>query len=795
MGLFKKKANTDEAVVKRDNSSVDAKKKKKSDLIKVLDESVWESVHEDFKSNKQFIIKDDDGNTKYVALLFDTMQVGGLAGKDAKKDESKGSIIEAIRTGRIKTYIRNEMLMDETFVIIPDMETLDNMDEFNLFMNVDYVLCTVDTDGTVNTETINGTDDDNEVVVKFKQVQNIVLNDGDVNNLFPERSKDDIFNDNQPIYNNQSTTSNESYGFEEDVEDLPEDDIDNVPDDLDDDIPDDLEDDLEDVPSSPVRPTQQSVATAPIQPQSQPTYDNVYNEDLVNYEDVNSSEEGGYDEYEDITEEIVHDFVVRKFYSDDLGLEVSTQPFDAQFLHGNAYLPFNENRGTGWLNEYLSNIAKDANTRMERMHNENLFRMRERYMRLIQSHCANIAKSLDISDDSTQYGKMRFAIEQNKSDNLDMIEQSISEKKDQLEASWYAKLEQVGNEAAAAAKQQYIDRYGRTHDNDIFQLESREKDEIERDYQNSLKRMNEDRRSEASKLLDLAVNETLKEMSSLYLKVLRDEKKEYIRLQNEMTRFIDDNRKDEKARIDALAEENRQVKKANEVRNDYTAKIKAMAAEFDLKKTVLQADIDKMQREHDAEIRNYQSEWNAKLDEEKRKSKQLQEQIDELLHKYSELDDKKSKEYEERIREYENRINAFDSERKDNVSREAHIIESHKRANTVSVFLVIAILIASLGVGFMIGSIVNVRKTSEIEKQNVYKTQMTTPTVNNNETELIPETSSKEESTTSGKSSTETFSTVESTESLSVEENTVESVSTEELSTASPEQSDIVTEN
>ena len=730
MGLFgnKKSKNADAPVETPVAEVATAKKKKKSELLKVLDESVWESVHEDFKANKQFIMKDDEGNSKYVALLFDTTQVGGLAGKEAKKDESKGSIIEAIRTGRIKTYIRNEMLMDDTFVIIPDIETFDNMDEFNLFINVDYVLCTVDANGTVNTETVNGTDaeDDPEVIVKFQQVQDLLQNGGDVKTLFPENNKSDIFSGNEVNYDTSSAANSDEI---DDAEPLPEsmeeeEFIEDLPDDLDDDISADIEDDFEDI--APSNASAQTVA--PVAPVDAPDASDLENDTFEDYyEGTETTDDGGYDEYEDITEEVVHDFVVRKFYSDDLGLEVSTQPFDAQFLHGNAYLPFNENRGTGWLNEYLSNIAKDANTRMERMHNENLFRMRERYMRLIQSHCANIARSLDISDDSTQYGKMRFAIEQNKSDNLDMIEQSIQAKKDQLEASWEAKLTQVGNEAAAAAKQQYIDRYGRTHDNDIFNLESREKDEIERDYQNSLKRMNDDRRAEASKLLDLAVNETLKEMSGLYLKVLRDEKKEYIRLQNEMTRFIDDNRKDEKARIDALAEENRQIKKAEEVRRDYTAKIKAMSAEFDMKKTVLQADIDRMQREHDNEIKATKNEWSAKLEAANDKNVELQKQIDDLLVKYSDLDAQKRNEYEQRINEYESRIKSFDAERQDNISREAHIIESHKRANTASVFLVIAILIASLGIGFMLGSILNVRKTSQIEQQSLYNAEFVMP--------------------------------------------------------------------
>lgn len=727
MGLFGKKnaskPETNEAV--QDNvSKVDAKKKKKSELLKVLDESVWESAFEDFKANKQFIMRDEEGNAKYVALLFDTSQpaVGGLAGKEAKKDESKGSIIEAIRTGRIKTYIRNEMLLDDSFIIIPDVETIDNMDEFNLFVAADYILCTIDASGMIATETMRGTDeeDDPEVIVKFNQIKTLISENEDVATLFPR-----LMNSSQVDSIAQSAPVDNSASYDDaSAEDYPED-IEELPDDLDD-IPDDIEDDFEDIPAPQAQPQYQQPPmqqqVPPVQQPTQPQYeDNGYQEDMYDgtYDNYDGADDGGYDEYEDITEDVVQDFVVRKFYSDDLGLEVSTQPFDAQFLHGNAYLPFNENRGAGWLNEYLSNIAKDANTRMERMHNENLFRMRERYMRLIQNHCANIARSLDISDDSTQYGKMRFAIEQNKTDNLNMIEESIAEKKDQLETSWNRKLRQIGDEAAAEAMRQYEERYGRTHDNDIFNLESREKDEIERDYQNSLKRMNEDRRAEASKLLDLAVSETLKEMSTLYLRVLRDEKKEYIRLQNEMTRFIDDNRKDEKARIDALAEENRQVKKANEVRRDYTAKIKAMSAEFDMKKTILQADIDRMQREHDAELRNFQSEWDTRLAEEKNKNAELQAQIDDLLSKYADLDEKKSREYESRIKQLEDQ-NA------DDLVREGHIIESHKRANTISVFLVVAILIASLGIGFMVGSILNVRKTSQIEQKQIY--QQYTPT-------------------------------------------------------------------
>ena len=177
MGLFGKKGA--DAPVQNDNKASASKKNKKNELLRCLDESVWESVLADLKANKKFIMTDDEGNKRYVALLFDTKSVGGLVGKEAKRDESKGSALEAIRTSRIKSYIRNEMLLDESFVIIPDANTLDSMDEFMFFKSAKFILCTIDSDGNIRTETKNGTDAENdpEIELTFDEIKKMAIDD------------------------------------------------------------------------------------------------------------------------------------------------------------------------------------------------------------------------------------------------------------------------------------------------------------------------------------------------------------------------------------------------------------------------------------------------------------------------------------------------------------------------------------------------------------------------------------------------------------------------------------------
>lgn len=713
MGLFKKKtAAGDAAQSNTKESSVKGGRSKKNELVKVLEESVWESVHEEFRNNKQFVMEDAQGNTCYVAFLFDTRQCGGLAGKEARKDESKGSIIEAIKIGSIKTYLRVEMLMDDVFIIIPDIETVDAMDEFGILADGEYVLCTVSEDGT-DIKTITDSED-NEITVPFDTIRSLIQNGTDVHTLFPGSGDhmDALFG-MSPAKNVQDAED-----FDDEFDDLSDDEIETLMDD--DDLPDDDLEDMDDepvipqpVPTPTPAPTTAPAASQPaVPPVSRPTDDSYDAENM----EIEGDDEGGYDELEDITEEVVAEYVARKFYSEDLGLEVSTEPFDMQFMHGNSYVPFNEDRGVGLLNENIANLAKDANTRLQRLHNENIFRMRERYMQRIQENCANIAKAMDVADENSRYGKLMGGIEHNKDVNMRAMPESVEKKKKQLNEAWERKLDQVAAAAAAAARAQHADRYGRSHESDIQGLESREKDEIEKDYQAALRRLHSDRKSEASKLLDIAVNETLKEISELYLKVLHSEQREQARLQREITRFIDDNRKDEKARIETLAEERRQTNKAEEVRREYAAKIKAMSAEFDMKKTVLQADIDRLHQEHELERQKMEKEWARKINEEKSRSEEIQSRLDDLLDKYAEVDANKTEEYKKRLEDLESEKDTWKRHTDD-------IIEAHKKSDTtnfkLSIVVIVAAIIAAIGIGFMCGSIINIRKTAELEKSGI----------------------------------------------------------------------------
>lgn len=725
MGLFNKKNKAAEVKKAPEAEVATGSKPKKNDLLNILNESVWERTLEDLKKNQFFTIKSDDGENKYVGLMFDTNDVGGFTSKEAKNDESKGSVIEAIKMGKINTFIRPEMLMDDCFVIIPDQKTVAALKDYPMFESVKFSVCTIDDQGQVLVETVDNTDEGDEIKVGIEDVAKVYDNKISVEDLIPYMSS-----------SSDGLTDPMSLEGEdvEPVNDDAEEDIEEIPDDAEEISDDEMEalgetsgpDEEEPVAAAPApvpvdtwtckvcgatgntgKFCQSCGARQGAEPQEEQPASDVSDD----YESE-SYDEGTYEdeEYEDITQEVVDDFVTRTFYSDDLGLEISTEPFDLQFVRGNPYIPFKEERGDGWLNGYVSNLAKDANTAMERKHEENLFRLREQYMRKMAACCDQIVAELDYTDQKTKYGKIYAMLEATRQDRIDHLDESVAIKRNQLEEAWQKSLNEVGQKAAEEAKGLHRSRYGRSHENDMASVEARELDEIERLFNDDVRRMNDERRADASKLLDQAITNVLDDLRENYMgKALVDEKKQYGAYQRQIASFIDNNRKDEKARINALIEQQNRTNEVEAVRNECRAQIDSLTSDLEARKQLLDEQVKDLEQKHADALDKHDEENAKKVEAEIVKQNELKAEIEHLTEKYEALGESKE-------REYEARIASFEKERASWQAQTDSLIASHKRSNLISTVLIVAILVAALGIGFIIGTLLNVRKTSNIEQ-------------------------------------------------------------------------------
>lgn len=674
-GIGKKKHNANASDIKHEAKA----KKKKDGMFTIFQESVIETSVEEFKNNEAFIVE-KDGENVFVAMLLKAEDIGGL-GKKSKRDEAKGQFIEEVRSGLIKTYMPEEFIENDEMVIIPDPATLSAMDEFMILVDAPYTVCYVHEDGSVDTT---------ESAVTYENMSTVADGSADILDVLADAGESWVDSGADSAEDDDSTEAESEPAVDTDSEDeiveetpsedIPADEPANL--DLDDDTDFDgtVSDDIYENAPADDMPVDEFVpeddANAPL------------DEPVAAADDV------------EVTEEQMNEAITRRFYSDDLGLEISTEAFDAQFLHTNPYIPFDENRGDGWLNKYLNQMSKDANIEMRRMHQQNLFEMREMFYQLISKHSETIQHELDADDPATLYGQMLDAIKEKRAQARDNVDNRVSNRRKEIDADWNKKLEQVGEDAKRSAEKQYRERFGRQHDEAIYRIEPDIRGQIDAEYDTSVREMHAKRRDDASKRMDYGITETLAEVSKLYMERLSQETEEYKSWRQRMNDFLDNHRKDEVAHDQALAEELAQKSKADKVLEEYTAKLKEQTEDFEAKKQSMKAEIEAMDRKTAAILHDKQIECNDRIAEMQKSLDEQKAQMAALLDKYAALDESKEQQYKARLAEVRDEKDAWSDKCE-------HIIAMHKKSNIVFVALAVVACVATLAIGTLIGSNLN----------------------------------------------------------------------------------------
>lgn len=659
------------------------KSRKRDGMSSVLQESVTETIIEQgFMHNDDFI---HDG--RYVGLFLETERIGGLNKKSAR-NEDKGSIIEHINAGHICALITDELMEAEAMVIALLPNTIDVMQEYSSILDIDYPLCYLSEDGDV--EVLKQT-------VTLDQIHEIHMRGGNISEILGGTA-------GSPVQVPDDDVEEDTLEEEDDDDFIP-----GEP--GDDDFADESE--IEDIgDDTPFAGADESV------PEQNPVaYDDEgsnwsgepYDSGESMFEDMTFDDETAEDQQDGDTEEITAEefeqAMVRKLYSDDLGLEITTQAFDTQFLHGNSFIPFSENRGDGWLNGYLEQMSRDANSELRRLHQDNLLAMRSTYFSMLSLYATDIAKKLDYQDPNTDSGSDYQAICDAKAMGEENIDEAVSARRMQIADDWERKLNDVGTSAASAAVQQYRERHEKQHNDAMYRVEQEMRAKVEDEFNDNLRSLNDQRREEAAKMMDMGVQAALAEVSKMYLACLEDENARYKEYQQAMLDFIDTNRKDEISRIEVLREQQRQTEKADAVMAECTSKMQRQTEEFEARRKALSEELEQLRRRFRDDLSAKEQEYADNIRKAKADHETMQGRIDNLLSEITRLDDKKES-------EYASRMDALVAEREASDQKYEHLVDMVKKERMMVLTACTVAVVASLVVGFVIGEFVNIKGKS-----------------------------------------------------------------------------------
>lgn len=671
------------------SNSKDGKRKKNLTMASIFQESVIETVLEEFKANKDFTIEDQDGNS-YVGFLLKASDIGGL-GKKSIRDEAKGQIIEEIRAGRIKTYMPQELLDEDKMVIIPDSQTLTAMEEFTLLTQAKYTVAYVKDDGTVE-------ETDSETT--YKAMTEVSNDEYDIYELLANAGEDWAKDDGNDDEDDDSEPEDEVPEDEIDEDSELEDDPDAVSEDV---VPEQAIDEDATTVVPPVQEQPQVEAA----PQSDDVVDDVLADDGA---DVQGADDQPQDDPDTVTPEQMQEAINRRFYADDLGLEVSTDAFDAQFLHSNPYIPFDENRGDGWLNLYLNQMSKDANVEMQRLHQKNLFEAREKFFNLLSRAAEQLQRDTDIENSENEFGKLYNVIRDQRTSARNNVDRLVSERKKEVQKQWDEKLAKVGEDGARMAQQDYTNKFGREHENKVYNIERDINNQIESEYNDAIRKLQDTRRKKAATYMDYNITEALNAVQEEYLKNLEEENAEYKAWRKKINDFIDTHRKDEVAHDRVLATELAQSQKADKVLAEYTERLRQQTEEFEARKQSMKAELEEMDRKTDQLVRQKQVECDARIAQMQKHIDDQKGEMNNLLDKYSNLDKNKEEQFKARLAEAHDERVAWQDKCE-------NIINLHKKANLVSIMLAIVAVVAAASIGVLVGSNLNL----DLSSKNVTK--------------------------------------------------------------------------
>lgn len=614
---------------------------KKNTLEEIVAESVVANVLQEARDNGLLVV---DG--RVVGLYIDTEQIGGLS-KKQNTDEDRGRFINAVKSSQITVFGTQELLQENKLVLVP------NEDEIELLLEYPFLL------------EQNGED------VLF---QIVFLNeDGSIEFTNHEITLNDVadcFANEKPLFSTLeegAETEGEDYepatSHEVETEDAFEEDE------------TELEDSEED--------------------------DYEYEEDSEEDEDVRLSDED-FEEYETeiVSPKAVEETLKKRVYA-DIDLTVDMNAFE--MAYGDYKVPSLEllkertgDEDSDWLVKQINMEIANANDELIQVRSHNVNRMREAYLGLMNEGYTKILHQADYNNEDGLFKKQLDAIREDEDMKRAEVDGDINDRHREMDAE-YEEDRQLEIERLTQAWTQKYDALNKPS------LQAR-KDSYEMNRRLELQGAFEDGRRDldtqrVSMIYDTARRYELNVadlMKDKFAECLASERDVYEKGLARVRALLDDNRKHDIARVDALRRELEIQNRVENLEKEHAQKLESMKAEMELAKANAEQNLQAKDA-HLAQVVSEKDENIARLATELSEAKTLaQTELDELIQKHREELTFKDDLHVQEVGRLTEQANVWKAE-----ADRQYTLNKRGTFTIIAIFAVIAVAVAVIG--FLLG--------------------------------------------------------------------------------------------
>lgn len=697
--------------------AVDARAAKDS-LTLVIDETEPGAALDIIRQNTEWLLPNGIGVILALPVdaSIDDGGIGGLGKVSSKGNEDKGSILQRIADDKIQVCATEDMLRHNILGVIPTLASLgpDGMGEYTLFDRAKFLLTSVTpaADGTLETVPVHFDEatglievpDGDIDTVTLAQAQEIAAGSVTLASLIPtlwkrlggdgveeeaveEAAPEEAHEEAAPAAPTLPPTAAQNESVEA-VENLPYFDPDDIPDEpMADELPSDEGlydeddedenpfDDIEEAPApAPHVPTQ--TEEVEVAPEVAPVDERVFNKDAV------------------------RTAVARRFLDDSLDFAVDMTPFETLLgyeVDTPAQFSLDHLDSTNWLDGQIKMLSQQANTVLADQRRRDIEELRNLFFSLVSRTGDEISSQMSIDEDADNtWAKTMAEVNGNETKSLaDLIE--ISEKEKAVLADRYQQEREAFIQARIGEERvRYDERHKPALTRQMDDLEASIRLDIESDYEARRYEILRARKTSAQGAFDAAITKVMDHLIEKRAEQVQREAELIEKFRVEMNDFLDENRKEDIARTQALQE---QLSRQNIVEEK--------SAEFAAREQELHEQIARERDEAHKRVLAAQDEANKVLE------RMRQENDAQLAQARAEIEraNERVKEEAERVgvvrdeiaRQFQSQVESLQTDKQllmDQMDRENLVA---KRANRLYIALAVLVALAFLALGVIIG--------------------------------------------------------------------------------------------
>lgn len=698
--------------------AVDARAAKDS-LTLVIDETEPGAALDIIRQNTEWLLPNGVGVILALPVdaSIDDGGIGGLGKVSSKGNEDKGSILQRIADDKIQVCATEDMLRHNILGVIPTPASLgpDGMGEYTLFDRAKFLLTSVTpaADGTLETVPVHFDEatglievpDGDIDTVTLAQAQEIAAGTITLASLIPtlwkrlggegadeEVAEEDIVEEAAPAAPTLPPTASASSESVEAVENLPHFDPDDIPDEpMADELPSDeglYDEDDED--ENPFDDIEEAPAPAPHVP--------------TQTEEVEVASEVAPVDERVFNKDAVRTAVARRFLDDSLDFAVDMTPFETLLgyeVDTPAQFSLDHLDSTNWLDSQIKMLSQQANTVLADQRRRDIEELRNLFFSLVSRTGDEISSQMSIDEDADNtWAKTMAEVNGNETKALaDLIE--ISEKEKAVLADRYQQEREAFIQARIGEERvRYDERHKPALTRQMDDLEASIRLDIESDYEARRYEILRARKTSAQGAFDGAITKVMDHLIEKRAEQVQREAELIEKFRVEMSDFLDENRKEDIARTQALQE---QLSRQNIVEEK--------SAEFAAREQELHDQIARERDEAHKRVLAAQDEANKVLE------RMRQENAAQLAQARAEIDraNERVKEEAERVgvvrdeiaRQFQSQVESLQTDKQllmDQMDRENLVA---KRANRLYIALAVLVALAFLALGVIIGMLVH----------------------------------------------------------------------------------------